>query len=236
MNIPKWVSDSFFIVIGCVCFALGVAAFLIPSQIVAGGPPGIAVLFNNIANLHPGLVILVVNGGLILLGLRTLGLQYVLRTLMAVVAISTLTGIFLSILDGYPFIDNRILSALCAGVLLGAGIALIFKGGAASGGWAMLVRLVSNHTGIKVGNTAVLLDASVVLLSAMLIGGYQTALLGCITVYTSGKVINTIMTPPRRVRQSGLMLRKINMPKKLVASISVFRARQCDVLGAPTSL
>ncbi|MEH6576884.1 MAG: YitT family protein [Amphritea sp.] len=201
MNQPKWASDALLVVVGSICFAFGIVAFLMPLRIVAGGPPGIAVLLNHLADFSPGLVILVVNAALMVLGLRSLGAKYLLRTLATVVLIALLTESFLFALGDTVITEDRLLNALCAGVFLGAGLGLIFKGGSASGGWAILVRLIADRANIKIGQTAVFLDATVVLTAAIVFRDYESALLGGVAVFISGRVIDQILSDPRRVQQ-----------------------------------
>lgn len=201
MNLPKWVSDALFIVVGSTCMAFAIVAFLMPHRIVAGGPPGIVVLLNHLADVSPGLVLVSVNASLMMLGLRSLGIKYLVRTLLAVTLIALLTESLLYALDGFIVTDDRLLNALLGGALLGAGIGLIFKGGGASGGWAILVRLLADRLNIKAGMAAMLLNASLVLLSAAVFGDYQSALLAGISVYVSGKLIDCVLAAPLLVKQ-----------------------------------
>lgn len=201
MSLPKSLTDTLLVVVGCTFFAFSIVAFLMPYRIVAGGPPGIAVLLNHLAGFGPGLVIVVVNAFLMLLGLRSLGLKYLVRTMLAVGLIALLTDGFVYALQDVVITEDRLLNALCGGVVLGAGIGLIFKGGAASGGWAVLTRMVADRAGIKLGQAAVFLDGSVVLTSALVFGDYESALLGGITVFLTGRMIDHILTDPRRVQQ-----------------------------------
>ena len=201
MNLPKWALDALFIAVGSTCMAFAIVVFLMPHRIVAGGPPGIAIMLNHLADFSPGLVILSVNASLMMLGLRSLGIKYLVRTLVAVTMIALLTDSLLYALNGFIVSDNCWLNALLGGALGGVAIGLIFKGGGASGGWSILVQLLVDRFNIKAGQAAMLLNASIVLLSAAVFGDYQSALLGGISLYVSGKLIDCVVAAPPRVQQ-----------------------------------
>lgn len=204
MNLPKWALDALFIVVGSTCMAFAIVAFLMPHRIVAGGPPGIAIMLNHLADFSPGLVILSVNASLMMLGLRSLGMKYLVRTLLAVMLIALLTDSLLYALNGFIVTDDRLLNALLGGVLGGAAIGLIFKGGGASGGWSILVQLLVNRLNIKAGRVAMLLNASIVLLSAAIFGDYQSVPLAGISVYVSSKMIDCVLSVPPRLQRSNV--------------------------------
>ncbi len=200
MKYPKWVVDALFIVVGSLCLAFGIVAFLLPHHIVAGGPPGMAVLANHLTGISPGLVILLINAVLMLLGLRSLGIHFLIRTLVAVALIALLTDGLLYWLKGFTLTDDRFLNALYAGVFLGVGIGLIFRGGGSSGGWSILARLIADRAHIGIGQAAVMLDIFIVLISAAVFGEPEAALLGGITVFVCGQLIDKVLIQQPRAR------------------------------------
>lgn len=200
MNIPKWATDTALIVVGSLCMAFSIIALMLPHHVVAGGPPGVAVLATQVMEISPGLVILLINAGLMLLGLRSLGMMFLLRTLAAVLLISVLTDGMLYLLPGFSLTSDRFLNAIYAGILLGTGIGLIFRGGGSSGGWSVLARLISDRAHIGIGQAAVIMDSTVVLISAAVFGDYETALLGGITVFICGQLIDKVATPRPEAR------------------------------------
>ncbi|MEH6826086.1 MAG: YitT family protein [Motiliproteus sp.] len=195
MIIPKWAVDAFLIVVGSLCVAFAIAAFLLPHRIVAGGPPGLAVLVNHLLDISPGLVILSINGVLMVLGLRSLGGNFLIRTLVAVALIALLTDLLQYGLKDVSITADRFLNALYAGVFLGVGVGLLFRGGGSSGGWSILARLVADRAHIGVGQAAVILDTVIVLISATVFREPEAALLGGITVFVTGQLIDKLMTP-----------------------------------------
>ncbi|MEH6473861.1 MAG: YitT family protein [Halopseudomonas sp.] len=235
MNCPKWVIDALYILIGCLCVALSIAVFLMPHQIAAGGPPGLAVLANHLFNISPGLMILGVNASLILLGWHSLGMKFLIRTLVAVVLIALMTDGLIFWLKDLTLSHDRFLSALYAGVFLGAGVGLLFKGGGSSGGWAILARLIADRTNITVGQSAAMLDAGIVVLSALVFRDLEAALLGGITVFIAGRVIDGVLTVQPSVLLVNITSRHANELRAVIDAQFGIQGTviQCDAADSP---
>ncbi len=199
MIIRKWIYDALAMGIGSIAMALGVAFFLLPNQIPAGGAPGVTVLIREFLDLSPGLILLLVNGGLMLLGLRVHGWAFLVRTLIVIVLISVLTDAVIYLANGVVLTDNRLLSALYAGVSLGLGLGLIFRAGASAGGWSILVRLFAERAGIGVGQMAVIMDGSLVVLAVLVFQDFEAGLLGGVTVFITGRMIDWLLTEKPRM-------------------------------------
>lgn len=140
-----------------------------------------------------------------LLGLRSLGKAFLIRTLLAVVLISVMTDGLLYWLQNFCLTDNSILNALYAGVFFGGGIGLIFHAGGSSGGWSILACMIADKAHIGIGQAAVILDATIVLITAAVFQEYEVALLGGITVFVAGQLIDKILA-----QQAGTRLVHIN--------------------------
>lgn len=194
MIIPKWIYDTLAISVGSVSLAVGVALFVLPYQIAAGGSPGVTVLLSQFLDFSPGIILFAVNASLMLLGLHVLGLSFLLRTLVAIALVSGLTDFLIYSMGDFSLTENRLLSAIYAGTFLGLGIGLVFRGGASSGGWAILVRLIADRTQIGVGQVAVLMDGSVVVVAMLVFKDIESGLLGGVTVFITGRMIDWVLT------------------------------------------
>jgi uncharacterized membrane-anchored protein YitT (DUF2179 family) len=77
----KRFSNALLILVGCTAQGLAYALFLIPHHFVPGGVSGIAIIVNYFAGLPVGLLTMVFNVPIFLLGLKTMGRKYVLHSL-----------------------------------------------------------------------------------------------------------------------------------------------------------
>jgi len=200
VNLSKNVTDGILMLVGSLSISSGIVFFLMPHKFAAGGPPGLAVMINELFNTSPGLIIFSINTALMILGLRSLGFNFLMKTLMAILMISLSTDILLSLSQGIVLANDRFLNAIYAGVAFGLGIGLIFRSGGSSGGWSILARVLADKAQIAIGQAAAILDTGVVLISAVIFQDYEAALLGGITVFVTGQLIDKVLTRPSSTR------------------------------------
>ena len=138
-----------YVMIGTGCFIMTVAMnmFLIPYKLAPGGVSGLStVIFYMIKGLIPvGMLMLIFNIPLFLLGYKSRGKQFLIRSLFGAVLLSLLIDVtaplFNWLIDEY-FVkfDNAmatpdlLLNALLGGLILGFGLGMVFKEEATTGG------------------------------------------------------------------------------------------------------
>ena len=144
MNLKKTVLlkallDFVFFVAGSILFAIGMQTFIAPNQIAPGGISAIAIVLHYLTRLPIGLWSFLLNVPLLLLGARFLGMAFTWKTLETVVIMSVLTDAF-SWIPVYQ--GDVLLAALFGGLLMGAGMALVFLRDSTTGGVDILSRLI----------------------------------------------------------------------------------------------
>lgn len=131
---------------GNAILAFVVAAFVVPHHVIMGGATGIGLAITHYIPLNLSMVIFVVNGILFLLGAATLGKKFALTTVLSTVAYP----VFLAIAQAIPGIetltDNMLLATIYAGLLLGAGIGLVVRQGASTGGTDIIALILGKYT------------------------------------------------------------------------------------------
>jgi uncharacterized membrane-anchored protein YitT (DUF2179 family) len=179
---------------GALCLATAIVVFLSPNRIAAGGPPGIAIILYHSFAVDKSLTLLLLNGALVTLGLRSLGAAHLARTLYAIATTAAFTYALNRVMAQPAVTGEPLLNALYGGVLAGVGIGLVFRGDASSGGWSLLARLLSRRTGIGVGQCIFLLDTIVVAASAVAFLDIESALWAGIGIYMTGFVVDLVLT------------------------------------------
>jgi len=179
---------------GALLLALGIVVFLSPNHIVTGGPPGIAIILFHLLGLGKGVTILVANLLLVPLGWRKLGAGFLARTCYAFTATAGFTELLAQWLPDPAVTASPLLNTLYGGILIGAGIGLVFKGEASAGGWSLLARLLAERVRIGVGQCIFLLDSLVIVTSAIVFHDIESALWAGIGVYVTGLVIDLVLT------------------------------------------
>ena len=177
------------ILLGCVIGAAAYPAFLVPNSIAPGGLTGVATILNHLLGTPVGLVSLLLNVPLFIIGYRSMGKVFAFRSLIA----TFLFSVLIDILPIGTVSNDPLLGTLFGGVVLGAGLGLILRGGATTGGTDMVARMVHRKfTFISVGMFLFALDCLVVLGAAAAIGTEQ-ALYAFINIYACSRVIDAVM-------------------------------------------
>lgn len=177
------------ILLGSVIGAAAYPAFLIPNNIAPGGLTGVALILNFLLDWPVGVVSLVMNVPLFLIGYRSMGKIFAFRSLVA----TALFSVLIDVLPLRPVSEDPLLGTLFGGVLLGIGLGLILRGGATTGGTDMVARMVHRRFSfITVGMFLFILDFLVVAAAAVFIGSTQ-ALYALINIYACSRVIDAVM-------------------------------------------
>ena len=181
------------ILIGSVIGAAAYPMFLVPNNIAPGGLTGVATILNYLWGWPVGIVSLLMNIPLFLIGYRTMGKVFAFRCLVATLLFSVLIDILpLQPVKVEPVLDP-LLGTLFGGVLLGLGLGLILRGGATTGGTDMVARMVHRRFNfITVGMFLFALDFLVVIAAAFTISG-EKALYALINIYVCSRVIDGVI-------------------------------------------
>ncbi len=181
--------DYAMIVLGTFLSGLSFAWFFLPHDIAPGGVTGISTVIASIAPLSVGMLSFLLNVPLFLLGWRTVGWRFAIRSFIAM----TLMSAFIDAIPASDVAGDVMLASIFGGVLLGVGLGLVVRAGATTGGTDMAAKMIHNHIGFM--SIAVILfaiDAAVVLIAAMAFG-VEAGLWALITLFVSSKAMDMII-------------------------------------------
>ncbi|MDE6868739.1 MAG: YitT family protein [Clostridia bacterium] len=176
------------IVLGCIIYSAGVSFFLDANHIASGGVTGIAIIISYLLQptpvagiLNTGILIIIINVPLFILGFIFFGKGFTLSTLFATVLSSALIEVWNFALKKFiPVTDNVLISSLVGGALFGIGLGLIFRMGSTTGGTDIVVKLLrKKFRYIKTGVISMVIDIIIVCAS---FAAYRDFDLLCYTV------------------------------------------------------
>ena len=174
------------VLLGALVQAFAMRLFLVPGQLVSGGISGAAQIINHFVSIPIGLMVLVGNIPLLVLGWRFLGgPRFALRTTVAVGVFSLFTDLLIFVIPAQGMTQDNVLNALFGGVLLGVGLGLVYRGGGRSGGSDILGRILNHRLGISI-SAAYLITDSLVVLAGGFAFTWEKALYGMVVIYVSG--------------------------------------------------
>ncbi|MBR4878769.1 MAG: YitT family protein [Clostridia bacterium] len=162
------------LIVGSILYAAGIALFLDPNQLAPGGVVGIAIIFNRIFTIPTGTIIFLINVPLMLLAWWKLGFKMIVSTMFVTVFSSALVDV-MSVAGAIS--NDLLLSAVFGNSLVAAGMALIFKAGATSGGTDIIVKLIKiRYRHASTGTLFFITDAIVVISSMFVFKNFEVGL------------------------------------------------------------
>ena len=195
----QWARDAAFIAAGTALMALGLNWFAAPLGLVTGGVTGIAIVIAEITKNVFGSGVplfvtnLVLNLPLFLVSIHQRGFGFAKKSLFAVVSLSAMLWICERVPNPFEIGGDLLLASLLCGVLSGAGIGLVLKVSATTGGTDMLASIIKHHhTHFPIAKLMMFLDAAIIVSGVFVFGTIKT-LYAVISVVIMSQVINSIL-------------------------------------------
>lgn len=185
----KWVVST---ILGSAVFALGFSLFLAPNELNAGGISGLAQVIVQVLGVGSvGVVSILINLPLFLLGGLKIGRRFFVGSLLGMVLSSVL--IDLTQIIPFPTVEPLV-GALYGGALCGLGLGLVFIEGTSTGGSDILIRLLKlKYRNVPIGQISMCFDVIVVVLTGIVFGDVTKALYTGIAVFLTGQVIDAVV-------------------------------------------
>ncbi len=178
--------------IGSVLYALSVAVFSSPNAIAPGGVTGIGVLVQAVWGIPDGVTAVMLNIPLIIAAFFKIGKRFALSSAAVIVLSSAVMDV--AQVAATPFTEDRLLAAVCGGVLSGLGVGIIMRHFASTGGSeiaAMLLQKRRPH--LSVGTLILLVDAAVIAAATVVFGELAAALYAAVQVFVFSVAVDRVL-------------------------------------------
>ncbi|OMF30052.1 hypothetical protein BK133_16925 [Paenibacillus sp. FSL H8-0548] len=185
----KKVMDLLIIMAGAFIFALAINLFVIPNELGEGGVTGITIILYYLFGWSPGIVSLVFNSFLLLIGYRFLDKRTVVYTIAAVIFHS----LFLILTESWNIDSDEIMiNAVFGGLFAGIGIGMIIRVGGTTAGTTILARIANKYLDWNISYALLFFDLIVAFSSYFIIGA-QALMLTILMLYIGTKVMDFII-------------------------------------------
>ncbi len=197
------------ILVGNTLYALAVAMFILPNDLITGGTTGIALFLNTTLNIPVTLFVSIFNICMFLLGWKILGKKFALTCMFLLgwkilgkkFALTTLISSFY-----YPFIlgilenifkneimsNDTLLCVIFAGIMIGVAIGLVIRCGASTGGMDIPPLILNKKLGIPISISMYAFDFFI-LLGQMLIRKREMVFYGILLVLIYTIVLDKVL-------------------------------------------
>lgn len=225
----KWrfVVDILMIIVGTLIMGFAFSVFLTPHNISTGGFSGLSMIVSVLLGklgidwLSTSVIYLILNVGLFLYALKTLGKTFAIKAIIGIVSYSLGMQLF----EIIPITLNLeiLVSAIYGGALMGVGLGLVVRFGGSTGGSDMIASVVKNkYPRFSIGSIVVVVDLVVVVMSIFVFNDGlglvpYTLIALCISLYTTDfvnegyrqvRAFNIVTTKPEDV--SAVIMQKLS--------------------------
>ena len=191
-SLREELKNDLLVLLGLLAAAAAYRMYLIPNQVVNGGFTGVGQLLNHATGISVGLVNVALNVPLFLISLKSMGLGFGLRSLVAMVLLSVL----IDHIPLPPATDDMLLASVYGGAISGIGFGLVLRGNATTGGTDMLASLLHRLVPlVKVSYAIFVFDGLVIIASAFVFEA-QAAMYGLISAFLCNVLIDLVLEGP----------------------------------------
>lgn len=203
--------DLFFIVLGILSYSVGYTAFILPEKVVMGGASGIAALVFYATEIPTWISLAVINCTLLLIALKELNLQFIIRTVTGVGVLLFFVGILQPFFETYPIItagEDKFMHVLIGGAMGGAGLGLVFSHNGSTGGTDIITVLLNKYFNMSFGRAMQFVDCTIICSSYLLFRSVETIVYGIAFTLVATIVCDYVINGARQTVQFLIISKK----------------------------
>ena len=213
-NLLKTLREYVLMTAGLLIYSFGWIACIKPMEVAAGGGTGLAMIVSHTAaemwrvDIRIGTVFLTINAFLLLLSGLTVGWNFGFKTLFCIVVASG----FMALMEPYFMVhyppsgdvlglDDKLLTIILGALLAGAGMAVCFTAGGATGGTDIVAKIFHKYWGVAYGKVIIYTDI-LIIGSTLLVGyGLSDVVYGYIVTVVVGTSVDLLMAGSQQSNQ-----------------------------------
>lgn len=203
------------ILIGNTIYALAVAMFILPNNLITGGTTGMALFLNTTLNISVTLFVSIFNVCMFLLGWKILGKKFALTTLISSFYYPFILGVLENIFKNEIMSNDTLLCVIFAGIMIGAAIGLVIRCGASTGGMDIPPLILNKKLGIPISISMYGFDF-LILLGQMLIRKREMVFYGILLVLIYTIVLDKVLVIGKSQIQVKIVSSKFNQINDMI--------------------
>lgn len=191
-NLNRYAKEIVIDIVGGLLLAFAVYNFASSAGFPVAGISGIALIIYHLTGLPMGAVTIALNIPIILFCFKFLGKDFFLRSLKTMIISSLLLDYVAPLFPVYE--GDRLLAAICAGVLQGLGFGMIYSMDTSTGGMDFVIMTIRKlKPYMSIGKITLFTDITVVGIGGLLLGEVESIIYGFILTYIVSMVIDKYM-------------------------------------------
>jgi len=201
--------------IGLMIYSFGWTAILLPAELVSGGSGGVGVLVYYAtggadSGVPIGVTYLAFNAILLAIGFLLIGPKFGAKTIYAICFNSVVLTVLQKMIppDLVGLMDDKLLSAILAGVFCGLGTGIVFTQGGSSGGTDIIAMIINKYKNISLGKLVMFSDMVIIGCSYFVLHDIPTIIYGFVTMGILGYTIDIVLSGSKQSSQIMVFSRK----------------------------
>ena len=191
-DIEKLSKELFVDIVGGLLLALAVYNFASNAGFPVAGISGVALIIYHLFGLPMGAVTLLLNIPIVIICFKFLGKEFFIRSVKTMIISSFLLDYVAPLFPVYA--GDRLLAAICTGVLQGLGFGMIYSMNTSTGGMDFVIMTIRKlKPYMSIGKITLITDILVVGVGGLLIGEFEGIIYGFILTYLVSMVIDKYM-------------------------------------------
>lgn len=186
--------DYVMIVLGLSFYSFGYAAFVLPEKIVTGGVVGLASLCLFAFDWNVAVTNYAINAVLLAMAFKSVGRQFVIRTIIGATIVSLTLGIFKPLFSAPIVAQQPFMNVIIGALMCGIGIGTAFSHNGSSAGTDIIAAMVSKHSNVSFGRIMLYCDVVIISSSYLLFHSVEKIVYGIVFLlilsFVSDYVIN----------------------------------------------
>ena len=155
------------ILLGNTIYALAIVMFILPNNMITGGTTGLGIAIHHYLGLPIHIFVFIFNTLMFLLGAVVLGTKFALTTLVSTFYYPIILGVFEQIPSLQSITDDKMLSTICGGLMIGMAIGIVIRCGASTGGMDIPPLVLNKKFGLPVSVMLYVFDFMILILQML---------------------------------------------------------------------
>ena len=194
----KELRDYVLIFIAMMSYCIGWAVFLLPNNITTGGVAGVSSILFWATGLPVQYSYFFINAVLLLFALRILGLKFCIKTIYAVIVLTSGISVFTTYYHGHILADQPFMAAIIGSVFCGCGVGLGLSSNGSTGGTDIIAAIINKYRDISLGKVILICDVVIISCSYFVLKDWEKVIYGYVVLYVTAFCIDQVVNSYRR--------------------------------------
>lgn len=204
---------------------------LLPTHIVTGGIPGIAIINNYINNVNPSITIFILSCIMLILSYIYLGKKRTAGTLVATLVYPILVQVTSNLTKYYIFdVSDLLVISIFIGVLGGISNGVLYKTGFSNGGLPIISQILFKYYNIPIGRSNFIINSIIILLGGFYFGSTMI-MYAVIILFINSVVVDKVLLSASQSKAIYIMTKEKAKVKKFLIEDMKHTATVFDTKG-----